>query len=221
MNRQQVLGRAAVAAILATTLPSSASSQESPLSYNAAYVLESVAGESRTSEKLTLHRADPVSFTSVSDDSGAVLTTPTKFGADGEIEGAGSDPAVACYNTAAAAIYAKKHTPNDPSAVYVRLGDGVVRVPLTLREKASGSTVDYVGTGQADISLDHDGTTTPAALAVQAHFRVRGDAIANVAVDEVTVVGSATNVLARQRCVLNASTESDAAPAVEPTPSLS
>jgi hypothetical protein len=221
VNRQQIFSRAAIAMIVATAVPSSASSQEAPQSYDATYVLASGAGVSKMSEKLTLRRTAPVAFMSVSNDSGAVLTTPTKFGDDGEIEGAGSDPAVACYNTAAAAIYANRHTPNEPSAVYVRLAGGVVRVPLTLRETASGSTVDYVGAGQQDIALDHDGMTIPAALAVQAHFRVRGDAIANVAVDEVTVVGNATTVLARQRCVLNESSGSDAAPQSESTPSLS
>jgi hypothetical protein len=210
MDRRIVIAETAVISLLTLFAPSPASSAQVARSYLATYEYSMGNKTARMNETLILNDADPDPSVTLASTSGQARTAPMHFAADGEIEGASSDPSVLCYNMAAATLYAAIHTPDRPASVFIRAENGSVAVPMTMKmtDAASDGSREFVGEGQQTIAVQNgDGDDAiPAQMVVAARIRVLGDAIENVVFSEATALGNASNIVNQQTCTLSPGT---------------
>jgi hypothetical protein len=198
-------------ALLALTNAAPAGADENARSYAASYELDSPAGIVRASETLGVRRESATSFVSVSDSSGALVSLPTEFAADGEITANSSDPSVTCYNMAVAALYASERTPAAPATVYVRFGDATIAVPLTLNASGpAGGERTYAGRGATAFTVSSDSARLSAGMVVDAHIAAAGGELADAVFSETTIAGSPAKPVSRMTCSLTKAR--DAAP---------
>jgi hypothetical protein len=210
MDSRIVVAQSTALAFATLFAPSPVSSAQVPRSYVATYEYSMGNKTARLNETLMLHDADPEPSVTLTSTAGQVLTTPTRFAPDGEIEGSSSDPSVLCYNMAAATLYAALHTPDRPAPVFVRVNNGTVAIPvaLTASDAASDGSREFVGNGERTIAIrDGNGEdAVPAQMAVAARIRVVDGEIENVVFSEATAVGNASNIVNQQTCTLSPGT---------------
>ena len=196
------VGFAATRLALASAAPAHADDEDAR-SYVARYELETAAGIVRASETLGVRREHATSFVSVASQNGALVSLPTEFAADGEIIANSFDPSVTCYNMAAAALYSSDSAPSQPAAVYVRLGDATIAVPVTFAQtQRSGDERTLAGSGARSLEFASTSERVTAAISIDARIAVRAGALSDVTFDEVTFVGTPAKAVSRMTCSL-------------------
>jgi hypothetical protein len=200
-HRRSGIGFLVAAAALAIGAPARADTTDR--SYVARYELETATGVVRASETLRVRREEATSFVSVASDNGALVSLPTDIAADGEIVANSFDPSVTCYNMAMAALYANEHAPAQPAAVYIRLGNDTIGVPVsyTVTQSADGDRT-FVGKGAQALTIAMDSDRIAAGMVVDARIHLLDGALDAVAFDEATLIGSPAKTLSRMSCSL-------------------
>ncbi len=162
---------------------------------------DSISGRAVAREVVSVNRERERAFVTVGDGSGAALTLPTTFAADGEIEANGNDPAIACYNSALALLAARRATGAPSGAVFVNFPAGVVRVPVALRRASpAGALATYVGTGIESFSVPGDATTLH--VVVDANIDANAADVERATLVSTTSIAGSNQPLKRTTCSL-------------------
>jgi hypothetical protein len=166
----------------------------------------SAAGTLVTHEALSLESAPTGMRLRLASDDGSTLTKPITLDADGEIASPTQDAAVTCYNMAVDALTRIKHPSAGPALAYVRIGNSIVPIPLSIdATHVQGNAHRTVLSGTSSGTITSAATSVDAGIIIKATILDNGDALRGATFDELQYLQTPSHVIGHSTCIISRS----------------